>query len=209
MPDDFTEKLHEITLDQSYDPKQLIFVPQESKEKVYILKRGEVQIYRYANDKKVVVNRLAPGDVFGDILDDDDPSRIANFAESVGNTYVCVASKNDFLKILHAYPQVALRLIKQLGSQLQEAEDRIRDFGMNKVSVRLLNEIIRQAKKIGTYDDDYYWLENKVTHQQLAQSINASRETITKTVQELKEKGFIKIEKNMIKIDRQTLPDVL
>ena len=210
MPDDFTNRLHRITDSAEFRPAEVIFTPEEAREKVYILKKGEVKIYRYAGDRKVVVDTLQAGDVFGDVLEDGGREP-ANFAESVGHTYVCVASKGEFFATLRDWPDVALRVVSKLGTRLSGAEERIRDLAGLNVTLRLLNELLRHARGDGSARVGDQWLiPHRLTHQQLAENIGASRETVTKSFAVLKQHGYVRTDPaGQLALDMSKIPPTL
>lgn len=191
LPDDFTDRLHAITGSEKFAARQVIFTPTEAREKVYILKQGEVQIYRFAGDKKVVVDTLREGDIFGDVLEDA-AGEPGSFAEALSPTYVCVAGKAEFFATLRAYPEVALRLLSKFGSRLSTAEARIRDLAGLSVAMRLLNELVREATTTQPPRDAAWVRVPPLTHQQLAERIGASRETVTKSLAILKRLGYLR-----------------
>lgn len=192
LPDDFTRRLHAITGSEEFGARQVIFTPAEAREKVYILKDGTVQIYRYAGDKKVVVDTLRAGDIFGDVLDDTDVTQPGNYAESVTPAYVCVAGKAEFFATLRAYPEVALRLLSKFGSRLSAAEERIRELAGMSVAMRLLHELARGAGADAAHRDAAWVALPPITHQQLAERIGASRETVTKALAILRRYGYVR-----------------
>lgn len=196
MPEDFTARLHQITDSAEFGRQELIFTPAEAREKVYILKRGEVRIYRYAGDRKVVVDTLRPGDIFGDLLDEGD-SEPANYAESIGQTYVCVAGKAEFFATLKLWPDVALRILQKFGRRISDAEEKIRDLAGLNVTLRLLNELVRRAKLDSAPNAaGMRVLSRRLTHQELADRIGSSRETVTKAMAVLKMHGYIQEDKD-------------
>ncbi len=192
MPEDFTHRLHAITDSAEFGTREVIFTPAEAREKVYILKRGEVRIFRFAGDRKVVVDTLRRGDIFGDVVEDSGTAP-DNYAESVGATYLCVASKAEFFSTLRSWPDVALRLLSKFGQRISDAEGKIRDLAGLNVTLRLLNELVRHAREEGVpAPDGYLAASHRITHQQLAESIGASRETVTKSLAALKQQGYVR-----------------
>ncbi len=192
LPEDFTQRLHAITGSAEFGARQVIFTPAEAREKVYILKDGTVQIYRYAGDKKVVVDTLTAGDIFGDVLDVADAAQPGNYAEAVTPTYVCVAGKAEFFATLRAYPEVALRLLAKFGSRLSAAEERIRELAGMSVAMRLLHELARAAGADAASRDAAFIAVPPLTHQRLAERIGASRETVTKALAILRRYGYVR-----------------
>ncbi|MFC1687361.1 Crp/Fnr family transcriptional regulator [Patescibacteria group bacterium] len=211
MPDDFVEELHKITADNEYQKGELIFSPEEANEKVYILKKGQVEIYQLLQGKKIVIQVLKPGDVFGDISFSPSASgQVPYFAKGSTDCYLCVTSKNDFTLMLRKWPETAMRLLQEMGQRLHDAESKIKDLALHNIKVRLINELIRHAKKVGEETQEEYIIPDRLTHQELANLIGATRETITKALTELKVKGFIEIDNDKtIRVKKNKMSDVL
>lgn len=210
MPDAFAEALHRATIMQHYQGGQMISTPQEMREKIYIVKEGQVNIYEVSPEgKKLVLDVLGQGDLFGDISFSETISPPAHFAETTKETYLCIASKSEFLLLLKMWPDIALRLMQEVGMRLQNAEQRIRDFAFHNVLIKIINALIRHAKKHGKETEQYFIVTDRLTHEDIAALVGISRETVTRALQTLKEKKCVMMNTEGIHVDKQKIPEPL
>ena len=68
---------------------------------------------------------------------------------------------------------------------------RVRDLALLDIKSRLKHELTHMARTIGFDKGGYYVIREKVTHEDLASTIGASRETVTKAIHRLKDEGFV------------------
>ncbi len=190
------EKIASKAISKNFSKDQTIFTPYETKEKVYLVKKGEVEIYQLSIDgKKVIINLISKGGFFGNaLLSSQTNDKIKDFAEAIKDSSLCIIPKSDFLKILEEMPEVAMNVIKDLSNKLNEADSRIRDLAIGNVSVRLLNELLRLAQKQGQETKNNIIINERHTHEELAEIVGASRETVTKILGKLKQKKIIEID---------------
>ena len=200
LTDDEIREISNSVEEASYRAGEVIYVPEQSQGKIYFVREGEVDIYQKSiSGKTFVVSTLQAGDIFGDLDLSSEHKMNVNFAKAVKPTKVCIVDKVSFMVYLQKKPQVAMRIIEELSKRLNEAEEKIRDLAFNEVKIRLLNELWRLAMKFGRKESDgYLVIEKKLTHQDLANRISASRETVTKAMGELEEKGFIAYNNNRL-----------
>ena len=198
LTDEDLEQVIATLEDREFDSNQLIYTPQESEGKVYLLKEGEVKIYqRSVNGKKFVIDTIVPGDIFGDLdLAENTNAMQEKFARAATPVKVCILSKDDFIQVLQSKPQAAFSIIKKLSEKLTLAESKIRDLALHNVSIRLLNELVRFSKKHGKESPNGTAIHHRLTHEELADMIGATRETVTKALGELKEKDFLSYNKD-------------
>lgn len=170
-------------------PKGRVFYnPAESTEVLFILKRGEVSIYRINPEgKKLVTAQLGPGSIFGEmgVLGQ---RMHETYAEATTECLICVMSRSDVEQLFLKNPRIAMRLAQSLGNRLAEAEARLEDMAFKSVPERLAGLLLRLA-------DDTDWrgrpMVSGLTHQQLAELIGSYRETVTLTLNEFRAAGSI------------------
>jgi CRP/FNR family transcriptional regulator len=79
----------------------VFFTPEDSSERLFILKEGQVELYRLTVDgKRLVTRRIGPGTIFGEmgLLGQ---TLHGCFAEATENSLVCVATRDHILRVLH------------------------------------------------------------------------------------------------------------
>lgn len=182
------------TLTMATTPAGRIFYsPEETGEVLFILKKGRVQIYRIsAQGKKLVLDTLGPGSIFGEI------SLIGqgmhdSFAEAVEDCVICVISRDELERLLLRKPQIALRFLEVFGQRLAEAETRLEDLAFKSVPARLASLLLRLGKEQGATIIGF-------THQDLAEMVGTYRETTTATLNQFRARGLLSIGRKKVEI---------
>lgn len=193
---------------KSYKPKDQIYSPADTNGRIYFLFNGQVKLYELSfSGKKVIVDLIDHGSIFGDITTDSkDSSSVKNFAESIGYSTIGIAAKEYFLSFLIKQPTIALKVVDLLAQRLNQAEEKIKDLSLGKIENRILHELVRFSKKNGRETKRLYVVTQKITHEELAGMVGTTRETVTKTLNELKRKRVISVDLNRLyRLDKQKL----
>lgn len=182
------------------EPGKIFYMPEDSGEVLFLLKKGRVQLYRLSpSGKKLVVATLGPGAIFGEM------SLVGQgmhntFAEAIDECMLCVMSRADVERLMREKPEVALRFMESLGERLTQMERRLEDIAFKSIPARLADLLMRLAEEEGTDQVTDY------THQDLGEMLGTYRETITQTLNEFKADGLVEIgRKKIILLDRERL----
>ena len=178
---------------------QLVYMPGETNEALFLLKAGRVRIYRLSVEgKKLVLSDLAPETFFGD-MPLAGQRMYGAFAEAIEDCTLCVLGRGDLERLILTRPRVAIRLLEVTGRRLLEAETVIEDFAFKSAPARLATALLRLATDHG---------EEVVgrTHQDLAEMIGTYRETVTEALDDFKRRGMVELGRKRIRIlDRARL----
>ncbi len=200
------EKMPERTVEAG----QLIYSPQERGEALFILKKGRVRLFRLSPDGKSLTTAvLEPGSVFGEMALLGQGMH-ESFAETMEPSLLCTLNKRDVQELLLSDPRVARRLIELIGQRLLEAERKLEEFAFKSVPERLASLLLHLAhiQDPGTSPAPVP-LAARYTHQQLAEMIGTYRETVTKTLNEFRQQGLLRVERGQIVLlDPQSLEQV-
>ena len=167
---------------------RIFYMPEESGEVLFLLKKGRVQLYRIApNGKKIVVVTLGAGSIFGEM------SLVGQgmhntFAEALDECLLCVMSRSDVERLIREKPDVAFRFVEAMGDRLKNLEERLEDIAFKSIPARLCSLLLQLAGEQG--------LGNQVkgyTHQDFSEMLGTYRETITQTLNDFKADGIIDI----------------
>lgn len=165
---------------------KIFYMPNDSGEVLFLLKKGRVQLYRIApNGKKLIVATLGPGSIFGEM------SLVGQgmhntFAEAVNECVLCVMSRSDVERLMREKPDVAFRFVQALGSRLTELESRLEDIAFKSIPCRLASLIIELDEQQGKRG-----MIKGYTHQDFSEMLGTYRETVTQTLNEFKSNGII------------------
>lgn len=196
---ELAEMDRQITM-SSCEPGKIFYMPEDSGEVLFLLKKGRVQLYRLSpTGKKLVVATLGPGAIFGEM------SLVGQgmhntFAEALDECMLCVMSRADVERLMREKPEVALRFMESLGERLTQMERRLEDIAFKSIPARLADLLMRLAEEEGADQVTDY------THQDLGEMLGTYRETITQTLNEFKADGLVEIgRKKVILLDKERL----
>lgn len=170
-----------------------IYSQAEPGEVLFVLKKGRVQVYRLTPEgRKLTLATLGPGTIFGE-MSLIGQHMYSTYAEAVDDVTLCVMSRADLERVLISKPHVALRLLEVLGARMQEMESRLEGIAYRGVPARLARLLLDLAGDTGPSIAGF-------GHLQLAEMIGATRETVTKTLDEFREAGWVELGRRQVTI---------
>jgi CRP/FNR family cyclic AMP-dependent transcriptional regulator len=192
------EEIERMTTMTTCRKGRQIFSPGEASEVLFILKQGKVQLSRVAEDgRRLVTSILEAGSVFGEMpilsqrMED-------SAAEALEDCTLCVMSRHDVEDLVLTNPRVALNIIHILANRVADLEQRLEMQAFQSVTERLAATLIRMASD----REDI----SGASHQQIAETIGASRETVTRALGDFRAQGLIDLGRSHIAIkDRRRL----
>jgi CRP/FNR family cyclic AMP-dependent transcriptional regulator len=196
-------ELDRVTTMSSVPKGRVFYRPEDMGEVLFILKKGQVQLYRISPEgKKLVISTLGPGTLFGEMALLGQQMH-STFAEALEDCLICVMSRNDLERLILSKPQWALRVLEITGKRLREAETRLEDLAFKGIPARLASLLLRLAEERGSL------VISGLTHQDLAETVGTYRETATQVLNDLKSQGLIDIGRKRITIlDQERLQAV-
>ena len=186
---DLTE-IAELLIERRYLSRATIFEEGSVGEYMYVIREGQVKVSKMSDDgREKVLEMLGPGDFFGEMALLDRAPRSA----SVKATTDCVLlalSRNDFIALLRRNPEISLELVRELARRLRETDEEVRGLLFERVEGRTRRVLRRMATQPAP-GRPHLLSTGSVTHQQLADLVGTSRETITRVVKSLKRRGWL------------------
>lgn len=203
-------RIAKITTEKSYSKKSIIFHEGDYGDTLYIIKNGRIKIAKVAIDgREKTLCILQPGDFFGEMAIFDNLPRSAT-AEAVDNDIQLLAiSKSDFERLIHEQPSISLRIMKDLTRRIRQVNQQVEDLAFKDVHGRVastLYNLLNTEEKIRGVKVNRL----RMTHQDLANMVGSSRETVTRALNRLQDEGAIAISHQQITIvQREMLADKL
>ncbi|MCL7451533.1 MAG: Crp/Fnr family transcriptional regulator [Anaerolineae bacterium] len=171
---------------------KIFYMPEDTSEVLFLLKKGRVQLYRISPDgKKLVIATIGPGSIFGEMALIGQGMH-NTFAEATEDCELLVMSREDVEHLLITKPRVALRIFEALGTRLKETESRVEELAFKGIPARLASLLLQLAEERDTHTI------TGLTHQDLGERIGTYRETTTQTLNMFKSEGLIDIGRKRI-----------
>ncbi|MDZ4853341.1 MAG: Crp/Fnr family transcriptional regulator [Nitrospirota bacterium] len=198
-PSDMQE-MEKITRMEEIKKRQPLYLTGDPSLNVYLLKRGRVKIANTApSGKEVTFDIVEPGEVFGELDVLEDAPRSTS-AEALDDALICLIPRRDFDQYLAMHPIVMFKLTKLIGLRLKKIQSRVEDLVFRDVPARLAHLLSELSKTEGVADKQGIRLKVKLTHQEMANLIGCSRETVSTTMGQFRDDGLIQMDGRTITI---------
>lgn len=168
---------------------------------LFVILSGAVKTYLCdEKGKEVVLSTQGPGEYFGDLALFDGTPRSASVA-AMEPCKLMVISKGLLKEALAEKPEIALVLLKGLAIRVRGLTENVRTLALLDVFGRL----VRTLYTLAADREGILIVEQKLTQQELANRIGASREMVGRIMHDLVEGGYIEVEQKRILI-RKKIP---
>jgi CRP/FNR family cyclic AMP-dependent transcriptional regulator len=186
--------------------RQVIYLPGDPGSAVYLVNGGRVKVSKVTRDgKELTLAYRGPGEIFGETcLIDGGPRE--EMAEAMENALVTEIQRTDFERLLQTQAMLGYRMTKTLAQRRREVEAKIENLVFKDVNSKLAELLLRLAAEYGVDDARGTLVALKITHQEMANLIGSTRETVSLTLAQFKRKGLIQTEgRKVIIADREGL----
>ncbi len=145
---------------------------------------------------EITLLSLGPGDSFGELALLSGKPRAANVI-TTADSELAVIPRQGFLECVRQHPEIALRLIEMLVDKLQGLTDDMSSIALLDVYGRVVKAVMKHAR-----EQDGELITEKMTHQELANLVGASREMVSRILKDLRAGGYITIRDKRIVVER-------
>lgn len=169
-----------------------IFVLGDSADSIYLVQKGRMKITALSEDGHEVLHEIVgPGEVFGDTSTILGIPRTTS-AQALEASRLYEIRRNDFETLLSMYPELAFRFLKSLGLRLKKAEAQLVNVICNDISRRVREALIDLIAKEASAGSNRP-IRIKITQQDLANSIGASRQKTWEALKELEDSNVLRL----------------
>lgn len=98
------------------------------------------------------------------------------------------------------HPNVTVKLTKLIGLRLKKIQSRVEDLVFRDVPARLAHLLLELGRTDGVADQQGIRLKAKLTHQEMANLIGCSRETVSTIMGQFRDQGLIHMDGRTITI---------
>ena len=198
----------DLKLTNSYPHGATLFVEGETSNGVYMLCKGRVKLSSYSKDGRALILRIAqPGEILGLSAAIGSSTHEAT-AEVIENCQVNFVRRDDFLRFLRQKAEASFNALQQLSQNYHTAHTQVCSLGLsNSVSDKLAKLFLGWCETAKS-DNGNGRIHLKITfsHEEIAEMIGTSRETVTRLLKDFRLRELISIKGSDLYInDRRRL----
>ncbi len=194
LPQEDLEKVDEmapITNISVFPKNTLIQTPDIKNKGLFIVINGMFRLYKTNSvGKQYTVGILGAGSLYGEINMLSFGTN-GNYMETLCETTVCYIQQDQFEQLLNERPELAFKLLEELSNRLLDRDEVLERLVLSDLRGKVLFFLTKLSKKFGIEENEYQKIDMPITHQELANMIGASRESVSLVLQELSNEGII------------------
>lgn len=188
---------------------QVVYKPGDVGKDVYLLAEGRIRVAKVSGShKELTLAYHEPGELFGEMaLVSEAPRRTR--AEAVAASKLYNVGREVLLELARSSPEFALRLGEVIGKRRHEIENRMESLVFHDVPSRLAGQLLALSRRYGIRKESGLEIGLKLSQQELAKLIGATRETTSTALNQLKREGVLDTDhRTIIIFDLQALKDL-
>jgi CRP/FNR family transcriptional regulator, cyclic AMP receptor protein len=178
---------------------QQILSPDDPPDRIHIVKKGRVRVYRMTPDgKQLTLDIFEKGTILGDmeLLGQD---RLPEaYAETIEDAVICTITPDELRRLIERYPTIGVNIIQHLSRRLEAAERELEAMAYQRVDQRLARKLLDLGQRFGVKTERGTLIQARLTQQELAEMIGTTRETLAHTLGDFRRNGLIDTDRHQV-----------
>lgn len=203
LPPQALADFESMSIRQTYEPREVLFEEKQNPSRVFVLLEGQVKLSMNSIDGRRLILRIAePGELPGltSVLSGKEYEMTA---EALHPCKIASVRRQDFLEFLIRYPAAYASVARDLSMDYTRACEQLRTVGLAPSApvklARLLLELCAAADSTNHCNQ----FKLTLTHGEIGECIGASRETVTRTLSEFKNRHLLDFRGSTLLIHNQ------
>ncbi|GAB7388128.1 Crp/Fnr family transcriptional regulator [Bacillaceae bacterium] len=189
------EPIVQIAQKRQYRKKMIVFMQGDPLDRVFFIYSGKVKIYRTdLTGREQIISILQTGDMFphtGFFRQGAYPAH----AEILEETTLIVILIHDFEQLLIDHPKLCIKLFRVMGERILDLQNRLEEQVLHNTYEQIIMLLLRLSKQYGRDQaNGYTRLNIQFTNRELANMIGSSRETISRTLAQLRKEKMVDLD---------------
>jgi CRP/FNR family cyclic AMP-dependent transcriptional regulator len=177
-----------------------VYLPADAADGMLLLAAGRVKICGFTPDgKQSILTFIEPGEVFGELAIFD-PGAREEYAEAVLASTVLLIPREQVQRLMLEQPSLSLGVTKLIGLRRKRIERRLKYLLFHSNRDKLVHLLLELVEQYGKASGDDIEITLKLSHQDLASIIGATRETVTVNLGDLQAAGLIKVGRKRVTV---------
>ena len=186
--------------------RHVVYLPGDPGRSVFFVSSGRVKVSKVTRDgKELTLSYRSPGELFGELVLLDGSPR-EEMAESMEASALVEIDRDAFAHLIDHEVSVASRFGRLMAERRREIENKVEQLVFKDVNAKLAELLLRLGEEHGVDDSRGTIVTVKITHQEMANLIGSTRETVSLTMSQFKRRGLIQTDgRKVILSDREGL----
>lgn len=179
-----------IKTNAAYPEGSILFMEKQDCRGVFVICQGEVKLTISSSEGKTLITRIAKaGEILGLVaVLSGKPYKVT--AETLRPSQISFVRRTDFLKFIAQHPEAALAALNQLSANYNGACEQLRTVGLSASAEERLARLLLEWAG-GEEQKATSRFKMPLTHEEIAECIGSTRETVTRTLSEFKHKQLV------------------
>ncbi len=199
IDDAFVRELAKLGRVRSYPKNTVIITEGDSSDSVFVILSGKVKAFvSDAEGHELILNTQAPGDYVGEMALDGKP-RSASVVTLEPTTF-SVVQREPLRDAIRRNPDFALDMIAKVIERAREATDNVKNLALLDVYGRVARLLLNMAVEA---EDGKMRIPEKITQQEIAERVGASRDMVSRIFRDLTVGGYISVKNRIVTINKK------
>lgn len=182
------EEIHALTQSLSFKKGETIYQPGSQSDALTIVSEGRVKIYRMSESgKEQLLRILNPGEFTGELALFN-ASVHDSYASAMVDTKVCLVKREDLQKLMMEYPAIAMKILSEFSTRLDESEKQTTRFATERVEMRIALFLVESMDPKSGSDE----ITLAMSRKDLASYLGTTPETLSRKLFEFEDAGLIR-----------------
>jgi CRP/FNR family transcriptional regulator, cyclic AMP receptor protein len=198
------QKLNEIKSTAIYPKSTVLFIEGQLPRGVFLLCAGKAKLSASSRDGKTVILKISgPGDVLGlNAVISNRPYEVT--AEMLEPGQANFIARDALLQFLREHGEVALRVVEQLSRNYYSAYEEIRTLALTSSPSEKFAKLLLAWSAEAVHPADPLHMKNTLTHEEIAEMIGTTRETVSRLFSEFKKNQLLQVKGSTLIIRNKT-----
>jgi CRP/FNR family transcriptional regulator len=193
LPVPAVQRLNEIKSTAVYPKSTMLFIEGQQPRGVFVLCNGKAKLSTSSSEGKTIITKISEG---GDVLGlnatiSNRPYEVT--AEMIEPGQANFIARDALLHFLREYGEVAVRVAEQLSSNYYTAYEEIRTLGLSASPSEKFAKLLLGWSSANGHGGDPLQIKVTLTHEEIAEMIGTTRETVSRLFSDFKKKQFVQL----------------
>lgn len=184
-------KIMKLINHHEYNKGETLVFDGDDVDSVVIINEGSAKAYKNTADgREQILYVFSEGDFFGE--QNLFAGQTATYSvEALQKVKTCNLSRKQFQELLYSFPEIAVKIIVELGGRMSRLENALQSIGVRNVDNRIASILLEFADKYGSKNEAGTVIHLPFSREGFANYLGVARETLSRKLSQMESDGII------------------